>query len=927
MKTRLIIALTMGWLGCVTLLSAADALGDALQKGLFEEEANRNLPAALEAYQKAVTLFDKDRQVAATAVFRLAECYRKLGRTNEANVQYQRIVREFSDQASLADLSRKQLPATQLPQGDVVSELNHTSRLLEEVNAKLRVLQPKGRAELRKTLLAVQSDELLTELLKSLQATEQNLTAVQQDFSSEHPEVRKRKAMVDKINTQIDERIDGILKGLALQSKFLGERVHALSEEVGKTRPVQSAPPTNEVLDAEAAEIQRIKNLIKNSPDLINAKTGENGWAPLHEAALKGQLVVATFLLESKADVNLKSKTGSTPLHVAAGSGHKSMVDLLLRSGADVSAKDQSGRTPLHLAVRQGFQSVVLALLAAGADINASDPALEEVSALHLAVRYDDGVMADLLIQHGANPNISSPSAGTTLHQAVTFGRTAIAERLLAAGAEVNALDSFQRTPLLRGVGNSNLVGLLLRHKANPNLSDKEGNTPLMSAIGRSDAMVTRLLLGAGANANQKAPAVEPARGNHGLLHPLQFAGVLRNTGIAALLLEHKADINLANEGGNSLLRAAVSNTDRPMVELLLQHKADVTEIFSEGNTFLHAAVGNRDKPMVELLLRHKADPNVVNKRGETPLSLARSRWSTGSQASVPSAPGMAVANPVPFVPIPAGTPNAAARVLRQPTSSRSMSNADEAKVLQEITELLLRHGADPFLQRRSVISIGRKATAVVADVFRRDASGNNRYTLFELLVQTYADNALNVNYGLGHPDFANVTISRLDGKGAREISLDLVAALQSGDASSDIPLEWGDLVDIPEKDHKLSEAWNNLDDRARTTLQNSLTRKVTVIVKGESHALEIRPYTTRSLDPSSGKRIPAHSAAPLDLKSVVYGSGFLLASSDTKRVKVTRKDPMSGQAKEMLFDISKPPSNDVGLWLRDGDVIEVPEK
>ncbi len=84
----------------------------SLQKGLFEEEANHNLPAAIQAYQTVIAQFDKDRKLAATAVFRLGECYRKQGNTNEAVAQYQRILREFADQQPLVELSRQGL-ATQ----------------------------------------------------------------------------------------------------------------------------------------------------------------------------------------------------------------------------------------------------------------------------------------------------------------------------------------------------------------------------------------------------------------------------------------------------------------------------------------------------------------------------------------------------------------------------------------------------------------------------------------------------------------------------------------------------------------------------------------------------------------------------------------------------------------------------------------------
>lgn len=91
---------------------ATNDVSSLLQKGLFEEEANHNLDAAISAYQAVVTQMEKDRQFAATAIFRLGECYRKLGRTNEANVQYQRILREFPDQAELAKLSQSYVGTT-----------------------------------------------------------------------------------------------------------------------------------------------------------------------------------------------------------------------------------------------------------------------------------------------------------------------------------------------------------------------------------------------------------------------------------------------------------------------------------------------------------------------------------------------------------------------------------------------------------------------------------------------------------------------------------------------------------------------------------------------------------------------------------------------------------------------------------------------
>src|SRR5437899_46667 len=48
---------------------ASTNLSTTLQQALFEEEANHNLTAAIQAYQSLITQFDQDRKLAATAVF------------------------------------------------------------------------------------------------------------------------------------------------------------------------------------------------------------------------------------------------------------------------------------------------------------------------------------------------------------------------------------------------------------------------------------------------------------------------------------------------------------------------------------------------------------------------------------------------------------------------------------------------------------------------------------------------------------------------------------------------------------------------------------------------------------------------------------------------------------------------------------------
>src|SRR3954468_12664670 len=88
-------------------LWAAEGPSENLQKGLFEEEANHNLDAAIKAYQSVIQMTDEQRKLGATAIFRLGECYRKLGRTNDALAQYTRRVRECPDRENLVQASQQ----------------------------------------------------------------------------------------------------------------------------------------------------------------------------------------------------------------------------------------------------------------------------------------------------------------------------------------------------------------------------------------------------------------------------------------------------------------------------------------------------------------------------------------------------------------------------------------------------------------------------------------------------------------------------------------------------------------------------------------------------------------------------------------------------------------------------------------------------
>jgi len=89
---------------------SADVL---LGAALHQEEVEGNLEAAIEMYKQLLAEFPGNRPLAAKAQLHLGLCYEKLGeaQAKEARAAYERVVREFADQAEIVAQARVRLAA------------------------------------------------------------------------------------------------------------------------------------------------------------------------------------------------------------------------------------------------------------------------------------------------------------------------------------------------------------------------------------------------------------------------------------------------------------------------------------------------------------------------------------------------------------------------------------------------------------------------------------------------------------------------------------------------------------------------------------------------------------------------------------------------------------------------------------------------
>ncbi len=349
----------------------------------------------------------------------------------------------------------------------------------------------------------------------------------------------------------------------------------------------------------------------------------------LVDAVRRADQAAVRTLLDSRHDVNARQPDGATALHWAAYLDDVATADLLLDAGARAEAANELGVTPLQLACENGNATLVRRLLAAGADANAALRGGE--TALMTAARTGSAGAVAALLAHGADVNARETRAGqTALMWAVSQRHPAVVRTLLAAGADVSARThvrpvataSSPRTGAAEGVA----------------VIDEGGFTPLLFAARQGDLASARLLLAAGADANDTAPAgtsalVVAAHSGHGAL--------------AAWLVEQGADPNAAG-AGYTALHAAILRGDADLVSTLLAHGADphaplrngspharygkffALEMRLTGATPFFLAAKYAEADIMRRLAAAGADPRARLAGGVTPLMAAAGMLTPG---------------------------------------------------------------------------------------------------------------------------------------------------------------------------------------------------------------------------------------------------------------------------------------------------------
>ncbi len=277
--------------------------------------------------------------------------------------------------------------------------------------------------------------------------------------------------------------------------------------------------------------------------------------------------VTLRALLQEGVDVDAAQPDGATALHWAAYLDDIEAARLLIEAGASADPANELGATPLYLACENGNPALVRALLEAGAAPDAALPSGE--TALMTAARTGSAGAVAALLAHGADVHArEAMEAQTALMWAVSQRHPGVVEVLLDAGAEVQARSRVR--PVV--VAHSPRTGA----PGAVTVVDEGGYTPLLFAARSGDLASARMLLAAGADPNDTAPAGTSA---------LVVATHSGHGALAAVLLRAGANAN-ASGAGYTPLHAAVLRGDESLVRALLAHGADPDVPLERGTRY-----------------------------------------------------------------------------------------------------------------------------------------------------------------------------------------------------------------------------------------------------------------------------------------------------------------------------------------------------
>ena len=342
-------------------------------------------------------------------------------------------------------------------------------------------------------------------------------------------------------------------------------------------------------------------------PPVVEEARGE-----VHEWAIRDNAAAILALRNEDPRINAGDENGWTPLHWAAVLENAESVDALLARGANPNAQAKSDETDLSA---ESLEILV-----------GDDPGNEQAffewknegdTVLGIAAAANRRKSVALLAEGGADVNGRDANGFTALHNAAVNNARLAAYELVERGASINARGDLEMTPLhSAAAGNADQAAaeLAIRGAAINARSDKSFTPLHWAALANAPEVISELIQ---RGVNLKARSEDGDT-------PLHLAVQEKNDDAIVQLIKGGAMINAWTDEGYTSLHFAVKNNDTRLIEILCDLGANVNAWDEDGDTPLHWAVLSDFPESIRVLVEHcNAKINFENRRRETPLDLA----------------------------------------------------------------------------------------------------------------------------------------------------------------------------------------------------------------------------------------------------------------------------------------------------------------
>ena len=386
--------------------------------------------------------------------------------------------------------------------------------------------------------------------------------------------------------------------------------------------PVSATALTDAISKGDA---KKAMSLLARDPNQVNIPDAK-GYFPIHLAVQSGEMTLLAAVIDAGANLEQFMPYGSTPLMSAIAGGEFEMARLLIDKGANVQVRDGNGDSVLHAC----FDTTLAELLIEkGAMVNIANH--DGVTPLMWAVLLENLGMVKTLSRAGADFTMKDTSQKTLLHYAAWSEHLYLVMMTIAnRGGSAKDLDEMGRSPLhdLYGPGFSIMPGKeeeriskeeeQARFQQVMRLFNDRQREELQKELGENipDMLtaITHILVNRGADVNFAEEDGDT---------PLLLAVRRGNLATVRYLIDKGARLDARADNGETIQHKAVASGNLALVRFLESKGCKLTGVTDEGQSLLHLAVGGNAGGMVAYLLESGAKVDAVNQFQQTPLQWA----------------------------------------------------------------------------------------------------------------------------------------------------------------------------------------------------------------------------------------------------------------------------------------------------------------